>query len=401
MKILYFSRDYTSHDYRFLTALAKSGHQVAYLRLERRGHQQEERTLPPEIEIVPWKGGAAPASLKDAAVLLPDLKRVIRRVKPDLIQAGPLQRPALLVALAGFKPLVSMSWGYDLLLDARRNFAWEWATRYTLKRSGALVGDCETIRRLAVSYGMPADRIVTFPWGIDLEHFSPASKMRPASPNLKGQRSPFTLLSTRAWEPIYGVEVIARAFVKAAARCPELRLVMLGNGSQAGLLRQILSHSGLTREEIHAVPTGRLSYGGLPDGGPPSGEPPSGGAHRVLFPGQAAYSDLPRYYRSADLYIAATHSDGTSISLLEAMACGTPVLVSDIPSNREWVEHGRNGWLFPDGDPNALAEAIREALAQRSRLPEMGRAAREIAEQRADWNENFPKLFQAYKICTE
>ena len=386
MKILYFSRDYTSHDYRFLTALAKSGHQAAYLRLERRGHQQEERALPPEIEIVPWKGGTSPVSMKDAAVLLPDLKRVVRRVKPDLIQAGPLQRPAFLVALAGFKPLVSMSWGYDLLLDARRNAAWEWATRFTLKRSAALVGDCDTIRRLAVSYGMPADRIVTFPWGIDLEHFSPASKMRPALPGMKGRQAPFTLLSTRAWEPIYGVEVIARAFAKAAANCPALRLVMLGNGSQAGLLRQVLSNGGRIRGQIEASP---------------DGEPPLGGAHRVLFPGQAAYSDLPRYYRSADLYIAATHSDGTSISLLEAMACGIPVLVSDIPGNREWVEHGRNGWLFPDGDSNALAETIREALAQRSRLPEMGSAAREIAEQRANWKENFPKLFDAYKFCAQ
>jgi len=171
------------------------------------------------------------------------------------------------------------------------------------------------------------------------------------------------------------VETIARAFAQVARERPELRLVMLGNGSQAGLLRQIFSRSGLLDEPG-------------PDSSP-----------RVLFPGQAAYADLPRFYHSADLYLAATHSDGTSISLLEAMACGCPVLVSDIPGNREWVTPGENGWLFPLGDPDALAGAILQAVEQRHRLPEIGRNARRLAEGRADWAKNFPWLFEAYRIA--
>jgi hypothetical protein len=69
-----------------------------------------------------------------------------------------------------------MSWGYDLIQDAERNALWRWATRFTLRHSAAMVGDCETIRQLATSYGMPDERIVTFPWGVDLQHFSPAAK---------------------------------------------------------------------------------------------------------------------------------------------------------------------------------------------------------------------------------
>ena len=121
MRLLYFSRDYTTHDHRFLSALAKTEHEVYYLRLERRSHQLEDRPLPPGIEFVHWSGGGAPVNFKDGRRLLRDLKRVIRDIQPDLIQAGPLQRSALLVALAGFHPLVSMSWGYDLVHDAHRN----------------------------------------------------------------------------------------------------------------------------------------------------------------------------------------------------------------------------------------------------------------------------------------
>src|SRR4030067_510558 len=172
MRILYFSRDYTPHDQRYLTALAKTNHRVYYLRLEKGPHVLEDRPLPPEIEQVQWAGGKHPVSLYDGLRLCSDLRRVIRQVKPDLIHAGPIQRSAFLVALSGFQPLVSMSWGYDLLHDAKINPLWRWATRYTLRHSAAMVGDCNTIRQLAISYGMPDERIVTFPGGVDIHDFN-------------------------------------------------------------------------------------------------------------------------------------------------------------------------------------------------------------------------------------
>jgi len=362
MRLIYFSRDYTTHDHRFLSALAKTGHKIYFLRLERRGHQLEERPIPPEIEQVPWSGGQTPAGLRNGLRLLQDLKRVIAEIQPDLIQAGPIQRSAFLVALSGFRPLVGASWGYDLLHDAKRNALWGWVTRYTLKRSAVLVGDCNTIRQIAISYGMPDERIITFPWGVDIKQFSPALEKQ-----IDGDT--FTLLSTRGWEQVYGVDIIARAFVQAARERSELHLTMLGNGSQAAKLRRLFQKGGVSE--------------------------------RVSFPGQVGQSDLPRYYQHADLYVTASHSDGTSISLLEAMACGRPVLVSDIPGNREWVTPGVQGWLFPDGDVDAMACAILHAYDERARLSEMGLAARQFAEQRANWEKNFQELLKAYELALQ
>ncbi len=57
MRVLYFTRDYTPHDYRFLSSLARTGHQVFSLRLERRGVQLEDRPLPPDVEQLAWAGG--------------------------------------------------------------------------------------------------------------------------------------------------------------------------------------------------------------------------------------------------------------------------------------------------------------------------------------------------------
>ena len=366
-RILYFSRDYTTHDRRFLSALAGTGHQVYFLKLEQRGYTLEDRPLPPKIEQVAWSGGRAPFRWRDIPRLLNDLKRVIREIQPDLLHAGPIQTAGLLAALSGFQPLVSMSWGSDLLREADRNIWLRWATRYTLKHSQVMIGDCDPVRQKAIGYGMPDARVVTFPWGVDLVHYNPDGPSRRAANQPVFSGAPFILLSTRGWEPIYGVDVIARAFVKAARQLPQLKLLMLGNGSQASLLRKIFA-DGEVLEQVH-------------------------------FPGQVNQNDLPQFFRTADLYVSASHSDGTSISLLEAMACGRPVLVSDIPGNRPWIEPGKQGWLFPDGDSDALAQTILAAQENNLQLPAMGEAARKLVEERADWHENFQQLLAAYELA--
>ncbi len=101
----------------------------------------------------------------------------------------------------------------------------------------------------------------------------------------------------------------------------------------------------------------------------------------------------------ADLYISPSHVDGSSVSLMEALACGLPVLVSDIPANREWITDGANGWLFPDGDADALAAKIISVMQRRGQSA-IRKAARKTAEDRADWSRNFAVLLEAYQRAT-
>jgi len=250
-----------------------------------------------------------------------------------------------------------MSWGFDLMKDVERGPWWRFATRYTLQRSSYFTSDANVTRDKAVAYGMQPEKTIVFPWGVDLEHFRP----QPAdSKPLPG----FTLFCNRSWEPNYGVDVLARAFVKVAQQRPEVSLLLLGGGSQGAAIRQILS-SGAVLEN-------------------------------VTFAGQISQKDLPRYYHMADLYISPSHVDGSSVSLMEALACGLPCLVSDIPANLEWVVEGENGWIFPDGDAAALATKILAVIENRQALPGIAQNARAVAQERADWQKNFKKLLTAY-----
>jgi glycosyltransferase involved in cell wall biosynthesis len=289
---------------------------------------------------------------------------LIADFQPDLIHAGPVQGPAFLAALVGFHPLVTMSWGYDMLLDAQRSPFMRYATQSTLNRTDIMIADCQAVADRVLTFGFPAENIVQFPWGVDLAHFSPekGKDNRLAWRRSLGWEENFVLLCNRSWSPKYGVDVLARAFLGAAQQNPDLRLLLVGSGPQAEELRRILTP---VEDMVH-------------------------------MPGWVDQADLPAAYCAADLFITPSHCDGSSVSLLEALACGVPALVSDIPSNLEWVKPGVNGDVFPDGDAAALQEKIL-VLAADADLSAYARQARLIAEQRANWGENFQKLLQAYQ----
>jgi glycosyltransferase involved in cell wall biosynthesis len=347
MRILYFSRAYSPHDHRFLTAIRAAGHEVFFLRHEPDARNEDPRPLPKGVKL-----------------LSGTLDRNIPKIQPDLIHSGPLHTCSYIAAKSGFRPLVQMSWGSDILLEARKRSVGS-RVRLALEHADAFIGDCESVREAAMSFGMPRSKTVIFPWGVDLKQFSPRGSDSGLRKRLGWQHA-FVLLHLRAWEPLYGSETVLRAFLHIAPKNPELRLLMPGSGSQRALFERLVQRAGLQ--------------------------------DRVHFAGPVAQKDLPAYYRAADLYLSASQSDGSSVSLMEALASGLPALVSDIPGNREWVRPGKEGWLFPVGDERALAALI-EAAMQFRKLDRMAKQARSTAEKKADWSKNQAGLQRAYAIA--
>jgi len=375
MRVLYFSTGLGPHDHRFLSSLATTEHEVHFLRLLGDSHELAEKALPQSIRCVKWRGAGTTLRWRDVPRLALELRRLVREVQPDLIHAGPIQTCAFLAILSQFRPVLTMSWGFDLMEDADRNDWWRWVTRFTLRQSSYFVSDAHVTRERAVAFGMRKDRTAVFPWGVDLSMFRPAS--RPGAPftprraadksgrkTLAARRKPFVLLCNRSWEPRYGVDVLAQAFVLAASRDDTLMLVLLGGGSEQDRIRRILRD-------------GRQ-------------------LHRVRFVGHIPQKALPRWYQEADLFISPSHVDGSSVSLMEALACGSATLVSDIPANKEWIRQGANGWLFRDGEPADLAEKIRWIRSNPAMLPQIRRQARKSAVARADWQSNFKVLLRSY-----
>ena len=363
MHILYFSRAYTTHDWRFLQAVSRR-HQTSFLMLEP-DIGYDDRPLPEGVQLVDWPQPPGAHSRDSPRALMPDFVRVLDRVRPELVHAGPVQSCGYMTALSGARPFLAMSWGSDVLVDADRDADSLRITRDTLGQSDMLLCDCDAVRRKVqsiVSY--PDERIVQFPWGIDLQEFRPGPDVLDLRDKL-GWQDAHIALATRSWEEIYGHDVLLEAFQWAHARNPRLRLVLLGDGSLSTVILQFIRDRGL-----------------------------DGVIHR---PGRVSYNQIPHYMRAADMYVSAAQTDGTSVSLVEAMATGLPVLVSDVQGNREWVDSPSSGWTRPHQleafggawlDAASLSDADRDGIRVRNR---------NIAVARANWEENVTSLLDAYE----
>jgi phosphatidyl-myo-inositol alpha-mannosyltransferase len=179
------------------------------------------------------------------------------------------------------------------------------------------------------------------PNGVDTEFFRPAEhrEARPRSP---------TLLFLGRLDPRNGLDTVLAAMVWVLERRPDTRLIVAGDGP----LRRVYQ---------------RLAR-------------PLGPA--VTFVGRVN-GDRPAYYAGADLYVCPTTQASFGITLLEAMACGTPMLVSDITGFRELVAGGSEAVLVPKGRSDKWATAILGLLDDRSRLAAMASAGRRKAERYA------------------
>jgi len=364
MRVLYFSDNTSDHNRRFLQKLLEAGLEVWFMNPT--CDRLQDGWLP---EGVRWAQARQRMQLDldplEFAGFLNEFQNCLKHIRPNLVHAGPVHNCGYLTGLSGFHPWLLTSWGSDILSIADQRDLRK-AVEFALSTSDGFFCDCDAVRAKAKQLAsVPDARIVQFPWGIKKGVFGP-NGVPPDENQFMREPGTCVFLSTRSWEPVYGIDVLLKAFRFAHAADPSLRLLLLGNGSGAPKIREFISSHGLE--------------------------------HDIRIPGHINKEDMPKWFRAADVYVSCTRSDGTSVSLLEAMATGLPVVVSDIPSNREWVAEPQNGWLASA----VSAEEFADRLLRAARLvPEqrdlISRRNRRVVEERADWDRNFPRLLEMYE----
>ena len=365
MKVLYFSDNASDHNRRFLQKLAESELEVWFL--DPTSERLPENWLPDRVHWIRTRQrigrDADPLAF---AGFLTEFQDRLNEIRPELVHAGPTHNCGYVTALSNFHPWLLMSWGSDVLYQADLGPQWRQATEFALASADGFFCDCDAVRARAKQLAdLPDGRIVQLPWGIRKGSFAPDG----AGPGeVESAREPGTrvILSTRSWEPLYGINVLLEAFRLAYSADSRLRLLLLGAGSEAVRVQEFIAANGLQRV--------------------------------VRIPGYIGRHDMPKWFRAADVYVSCARSDGTSISLLEAMATGLPVVVTDIPANREWLVEGQNGWLASVDSAEEFADRLLRAtrLAPEQRRLFSQRNQR-IVEDRADWDRNFSRLLKMYE----
>ena len=282
------------------------------------------------------------------------LRRAVNRIRPDILQVHYLTLNGFRAWMSGFHPRVVTVWGNDVLIDPRRSARARLLARLALRSADLVTGGSQHLVKEAVAAGARPERTRYVHLGVDTDHFRPGD-CPPEFRSGLGVPGARVVLSPRAIAPLYRQDVVVEAF----ARLPAVTLL-------------VLTLQGAQKSELAAL---RARADAL------------GVADRIRILPRLAESELPDLYRLSDVVVSVPTSDGGPKTVVEALACGRPVVASDLPPNREWLADLDPGCLVPVGDAAATAAAIGTVLArspqQRAELADRGRAAvLERADQR-------------------
>lgn len=355
-RFLYASHAYSTHDQRFIRAASEDGWEVFHLRFDGLSDERRGETL--GFSKVKWLGTSQPYSEESKDDFVDALTEVCRRLRPLFITGGPLHTVGAVIAESVAAPYIAMSLASDVLLEAQRCGRSALNVERALAYASGVIVDCETVKAACIEHGARKHQITLVPWGVDLDAF-------PYAPS-QNTSSGMNLLSLRNHEAIYDLKTLISGFDLALASQwlpPDSKLVIAGSGSLTRELKSLAASLGSDR--------------------------------KIDFRGQVHESDLSLLLRDCDLYVSTSLIDGTSVSLLQAMATGRPSIVTDIPSNREWV-NTKCGWRFEAGSAESLAEAFRDSAASRAQHDRMGAEARAICCERADWSRNYATISRLY-----
>jgi glycosyltransferase involved in cell wall biosynthesis len=125
-------------------------------------------------------------------------------------------------------------------------------------------------------------------------------------------------------------------------------------------------------------------------------------SNSVKFVGFIPNDELPEYLNTMDVYVSTSLSDaGIAASTAEAMACGLPVIVTDVADNIDWVEDGDNGFVIPVKNPKVLAEKIIYLLKNENIRKKFGKSGRKIIEERNNYYKEMEKMENIYEKLME
>ena len=297
------------------------------------------------------------------------LSQIIKKYKPDVILAGWVQLDGIVTALTGFKPILQMPWGSDILIFPFEDEQTMLRTKYVIEQASHIYCDCEAVKKTILKMkDFDAEKISVFTFGIDLEIFN-THRTDPEIINRIGWQKKRIIIMTRAFNHLYGIQYFLMALPKIINAEPETRILLVGTGPLEDDLKEMVNSLDLNQY--------------------------------VHFTGLVSYDHLAYYLNSAEVYVSTSKSDGTSMSLLEAMACRLPVVVSDVPANCEWIQDGVNGFLVPRKKVNPISEKILILLNDQALAVKMGSKNLDIAHTRADLEKNYPKFESIYQQMVE
>lgn len=289
-------------------------------------------------------------------------RQLAKAFKPHLVHAHYLTSYGLVGALAGRHPLLISVWGSDIFTNPDRSAFHRMLATFTLARADRITATSRVMAERTRSF---TDRpIDVVPFGIDLSRFVAQPVERPFAPG------DLVIGTVKTLHEIYGIRYLIEAFAELRRRHPgvPLKLLVVGGGPQERELEQLCDDLGVRQH--------------------------------TRFTGAVPSTDTPSYHNMIDIFVALSNYESFGVAVLEAGACERPVVVSNAGGLPEIVVDRSTGFIVPQKDSLAAADAIEHLVFDPELRLRMGREARRRIAELYALERTVDQMLHVYRAMT-
>lgn len=288
-----------------------------------------------------------------------DLKTAIREFQPDILHAHYATSYGLIGALSGFHPYIISVWGEDVYNFPKTSRLHKSLLKYNLKKADEILSTSDIMRNETRKY-THKDIMVT-PFGVDTSVF--------CKKEVKKDKDTFYIGTIKAIEDKYGIKYIIEAanILKQRIKNKKIKVLLIGPGTKIDHYKEVVRSEGLTEE--------------------------------VEILGRIPFDEVSNYHNILDVFLNVSVDDSESfgVAVVEAMACETPVIVSDVGGLKEVVEHGEYGIIVKKESAEEIATAVEKIFNDETYFKEISAKARRHVLKKYDFNVCLDKMIHIYK----
>jgi glycosyltransferase involved in cell wall biosynthesis len=291
-------------------------------------------------------------------------RKLINEIKPDLLHAHYISDYGIIGSLTGFHPLILSAWGTDILVDPKKSKILNLLIRFALKKADLITCDGDNLRDAMIELGADPRKIKLIFHGVDTTKFNIYQKDNEFRKSLVEGNSPI-IISCRNLRKVYDIKSLIKSIPLIIRKIPQAKFLIAGDGPDKEYLKDLADSLKITEN--------------------------------TMFIGQIEHDELPRYLASSDIYVSTSLSDGgIAVSTMEAMACGVPLIITDVGDNGKWIKDGENGFIVAKGSQEEIANKIIFLWNNKQIMEKFSDINIKLIKNRADYHKEMAKMANSY-----
>lgn len=359
MRILLLADTYSEHTEKWALGLANRGILVGLFSFNKASY---EWYIHKNITVFfePDKKINAESTLTKIAYIkyVSILKKIIKQFKPTILHAHYATSYGLVGALSGFKPFVISAWGTDVMKFPQKNFVAKSILKYNFKHADLICATSNTIKEYI--HQVISKDVTVIPFGININEFKP----KIVDTNFK--ITDFVIASIKPLELIYKIDILIISFSQISQKHLHLKLLIIGEGSEDGNLKELVKKLNIY--------------------------------DKVVFTGRIPFNEISNYYNKINILVNISQYESFGVSVIEAMACEKPVIVTNVGGLKEIVNSDDVGLKVEVDNIEQTKNAIEKLITDKELCERISINARKHVVENYNWENNLQTMIDEYQF---